>query len=790
MNIQKPFPGERSTCTLCGRAVMFIGSYWAHTEAGVRHIARPSMLPAVVTIKATARDDSDEVLLKGVAAAGDLAELRIQATGEDGKPKIPTFDMLAYTGTPIFPSGWYQDDPIIFDIAGMSVIDSVPVNAGHYTDIGHTTKVEKTTKAIKASGVLSAFSAVAEDDAAVQVGTIVRMGANGFPYQASIEARAPRKKIEYVPANESTKVNGRTFPGPVYVARQSTLTKIAILTGAADVNTQTTIAATQRGNIMEPEFVEWLKANEHPDAPTAKQLPSLKAGWQASKTPPPPEPRQPVIDLAERRKHEAAEDRRIAGIRAAFAKYPKLTAVAHPTEPVRNGTPFTMPVEEFRAHAIESNLTVDEVKLVASEAELTRIRTERPTGIHIAAHSHDATCTREALTAAIMIRSGAKLDHPSYQSLHAIERGIPAFLRAGINDANKNQIFEAAHQFSDMSAIDIARECCRLTSGDIPHRRDDMIRASFSGGTLDKIFTDSINAHLTAVYEEAPDSTEGWTQETDVADFKTQSDIRLTKGQGLSRLPRGGKADNMSRGDEAETYQIARYAGEIVVDEQDMIDDTLNALADLPDEMGKAAARLRPDLVYAILLANPTLLTTARQLFNATDDNVDTASALALATIGAGIANMMLKQENGVNLNLVPTHLIVPTSLRLSAKEFIGSQQILVSRAGTTDTTVVRGVDNVVWDEGLTLVSDARIENGVLDPSTEPKTLRSGSATTWYLACALARTIIVAYRRGTGRAPQVRSKILDGGRYGMQWDINMDIGAKARDYRGLYRATA
>jgi hypothetical protein len=317
-----------------------------------------------------------------------------------------------------------------------------------------------------------------------------------------------------------------------------------------------------------------------------------------------------------------------------------------------------------------------------------------------------------------------------------------------------------------------------------------MIRAAFSGGTLDKIFTDSINAHLQSAYDEAEDSTQGWTQETDVNDFKVNTDIRLTKGGGLSKLPRGGKADSMSRGDEAETYQIARYAGEIQVDEQDMIDDSLNAMAELPGERANASARLRPDLVYAILLANPDLLTTARALFNSTDDNVDTGAALAMDKLGQGIANMMLKQENGVNLNLVATHLIVPTSLRLAAKEFIGSQQILISRAGTTDTTVVRGADNVVWDEGLTLVSDARLENGVLDPSTEPKTLRSGSASTWYLACALARTIIVAYRRGTGRAPQVRSSVLERGQWGMHWDINMDIGAKARDFRGLYRATA
>jgi len=791
MNTQ-PNKGERNTCVLCGGSIIFVrGGYWAHLDVQMKHPARPSSLPAVVTLKAGPREDGEEVSLLGAfVAGGDSACLTILAEEEDGKTKIPTFEMTAYSGGPMQPSGWYQDDPIILDLAGMQIgAGSIPIDADHYRDIGHTTKIEKSATVLTASGILSGYSPDEEDDEAIAARRIVRMGRNGFPFQASVQANAVRKQIVYVAAGETVNVNGRVFSGPVYVARASILKKIAILSLGADAETQTTIAANPRGSTMDPEFVDFLKANGLPEAPTALQLPSLRAAWKASKTPA-PAPTSIQLDtlLADQRRIQAEESRRIAGIRAAFAKYPKLTAVPHPTEPMRNGTPFTMEASEFQAYAIETGLTADAVRLIASEAELTRMRTERPVGLHGAVHSHEADCSLEALTAALMLRSGARLDHPAYQTPAAVAMKVPEFLRAGINDANKNRIFEHAHHYSEMSAMDLARESLRLSGIDAPRGREDMLRAAFSGGSLDKIFTDSINAHLLSVYEEAPDSTEGWTQETEVNDFKVNTDVRLTKGKPLSKLPRGGEADHHDRGDEAETYQIARYAGQIVVDDQDFIDDQLGALDDLPDEMGKAAARLRPDLVYAILLANPDLLTTARALFNSTDDNVDTGSALALPTLGVGIANMMIKQENGVNLNLVPTHLIVPTSLRLAAKEMIGSQQILISRAGTTDTTVVRGADNVVWDEGLTLVADARLENGVTDPSNG--VVRSGSASTWYLACAIARTIIVAYLRGTGRAPQVRSFVLEKGKWGMGWDIKMDIGAKARDFRGLYRATA
>jgi hypothetical protein len=52
--------------------------------------------------------------------------------------------------------------------------------------------------------------------------------------------------------------------------------------------------------------------------------------------------------------------------------------------------------------------------------------------------------------------------------------------------------------------------------------------------------------------------------------------IRLETIRGtLGKLPRGGTADHEERSDKTESYKIARYAGQFVVDEQDFIDDSL-----------------------------------------------------------------------------------------------------------------------------------------------------------------------------------------------------------------------
>jgi len=218
------------------------------------------------------------------------------------------------------------------------------------------------------------------------------------------------------------------------------------------------------------------------------------------------------------------------------------------------------------------------------------------------------------------------------------------------------------------------------------------------------------------------------------------------------------------------------------VDEQDIIDDMLGALRETPAEMGDAAARLRPDLVYSILLANATLSDTVALFSAATHANLQTSSALTSATLRDAIESIMTQQDNSVNLNLRPSHLIVPVGLLHDAANLVNSATLL------TGSDVQIGSANPIQMHNLTLVSDSRLDNGVTDPKSG--TVNAGSATTWYMASAMARTIEVGYIRGSGRAPELRSFVLSQGKWGMGWDIKMDIGAKALDYRGFNKATA
>lgn len=378
------------------------------------------------------------------------------------------------------------------------------------------------------------------------------------------------------------------------------------------------------------------------------------------------------------------------------------------------------------------------------------------------ARSHDEQCTADVLATGLMHRAG----------LFRIPAGASEQVRR-----EHERRAEIADQFADMSLVDICREALRIEGRPRIHRRDDMIRAAVSTTTLVNVFTQSVSAALMQAFMEAEDSTRGWVREVDVPDFKTNTRIMTDKTAGLQKLPRGATAQHTTIGDSAEEYKIARYAQQFCADEQDIIDDAFNVLLDMPREMGYAAARLRPDLVYSLLHANANLSDSVA-LFDALHGNTAT-DALAAAAIQAAITAMAIQRKNGVPLNLKLKHLIINPTLEFAADVALNSAY----RQAATE-----GDRNPLKERSILVHSDARLgAAGVTDPATG--TAHTGSTTRWYAAAdpTQAPTIEVGYLRGKNRRPHLRGYSLDRGQWGVGWDINHDIGVKALAFQGLYR---
>jgi len=372
-----------------------------------------------------------------------------------------------------------------------------------------------------------------------------------------------------------------------------------------------------------------------------------------------------------------------------------------------------------------------------------------------------------ALSAGMILRAG--LQHTA----------IPVTQRGDERQAQQERIAELGDQFRSASIIDICRETLALAGRNVAgYGSQQVFRAAVSTAELDHVFTTSINAIVGEGFEAAEDTTRQWVETGEVSDFKTHDDITMGRMSGMAKHPRGGAAPHGTFDDDKETFKVARYSEQFTFDEMDAIDDRFDVLMDTPRMMVEDAAQLQPDLVYAILLANPDMGDTVA-LFENTNHGNDADLALSSDSLKTVIAKMRTQTHKGRNLNLRPRFLITADALRFTAAQMLNSA--LITLVGTTE----RGNANVLSAEGLTLVSDARIDNGVTDPDSG--TALSGTASAWYLASA-RRSIRVVYRRGA-RTPQVDSWRTSGqdGKWLLGWAIKHDIGAYARDFRGLQR---
>jgi hypothetical protein len=730
---------------------------------------------------------------RDIQAAGPARTLRIcgggavtiEAAAPEGKG-LRRFKMLAYTGAAMDLPGF--DRPVIVDLKGVQIPSQMrPIlrQHDHTRIVGHSEKVA-VDGGIVVEGVLSGAGADAQEVAA--------SADNGFPWQASIGADPLH--MQALDRGQKETVNGREIEGPAYIARKTALKEISFVPVGADGATAAAVLAGAQIRGAGMSFEEWLvslgfvdpSALDEVQTANMQQLYNEEVGEgddpEDPADPSDPAPADPPAvgagDGDDKKDDDDMSAAATARLRAAQAAETIRCDQVRQLCAGAGGPRITVNRRELplEAHAIAEGWTRE-------RTELEILRRQRETaGPFLRASSHEQHCSLQALQGAMILRARGRLDAPCYGTPAALAMDLPSWLRAGINAEVRQRAMEAAHHFAEMSMVDLCREAIRLDGRDAPRGRTNLIRAAFSGGSLTSIFTTNVNALLLQTYQEAPDTTQGWVRETDTGDFKTMDRLRVKKGRGLTKHPRGSTADHESRSDLKESYKIARYSKQFVVDEQDIIDDYFQAFAEFPVEMGNEAARLRPDLVYAILFANAALQADSVALFdNSTHKNTDTSAALAIDKIQAGVTAISKQQENGVNLNLAATHLVVPQTLAFAAREYVQSSFILI--AGTAGTVTTRGSENTLKGVNLQVVPDARLDNGVTDPDTG--TTYSGDTNDWFLAVANSYGIEVCYLRGTGSAPQVRSFVLERGQWGMGWDICHDIGAKALDYKGLYR---
>ena len=351
--------------------------------------------------------------------------------------------------------------------------------------------------------------------------------------------------------------------------------------------------------------------------------------------------------------------------------------------------------------------------------------------------------------------------------------------------------------------VQLGRDMLAADRQPIPDTDGGVIRAALSSVSVSTAMAGLVNTSFLTGFNNQPDNTQGWIRIEPAENFLSQHSFTLL---GAARLTPMGKnaADHTFFGFMgSEGWAVGRFAAQLVIDEQDLIMGQYVGLKLRAfEKLGRAARRLVPDMVFALLLQNPTMSADSQQLFSAAHSNLGSGPASSLfynpfsvvdsgsTPIGvegaadaislgmAAIAGQTTSDALGdsVHLNLSPKYLIVPsalygTALRLARLQMLNQDTDLIVR------------------------SESRLgAAGVVDPQSD--TVVAGSNANWLLAAPdeQAPSVVVG-SIGTENGkimPTIRQFDLAGpgspGQWGIALDVVLDVGCTALDWRPLFWA--
>ncbi len=716
-----------------------------------------------------------------INAADGLGQVVIEA-GAANAPKTVTMSP-AYSGGLLRVDGF--EYPVVVDLATLRAsATQYPLLKVHNSraGVGHTTKLENNGRTLNASGVLSIPNEHSEEVAAGQT--------NGFNWQPSIGVRIDAERTSFIPKGKTLKANGQTFAGPVIFAQNSLMREISFVPLGGDDHATARLSANARTSHMAPALKEFIEAaNFNPADLDENQIAFFQLQLEASQKPDDKkktnaddktlnlfETMKTQIEELKAAQKQGTED--LKATRDALELQQLHTNLeAKAAELGAENITFKVQNKDVNllAHAKAEKWTVDKFALEA----LLESRHRAPAGY---VHAAGGGVARDALAGAMLIKAGFQIDSPSIHKnrhykaeLQAAAGGDGAhFLGLDVNDAMRDRVMNAAASYRGMSLPDLCREVCRLENLPIGvgYNYPKQIQAAMSTHTLAWIFSTNFAAQLLMGWDGEKDTTSGWCAENnDIANFLEQERARMLGATRLTRHKKGGAADHVdTMDDQVERYRLARYSRQFVVDEIDILNDRFGALKQTPPkELGEAAKRLRPDLVYGILKRNPNM-EDGNPLFSVANANLYYSQTLADATLQRAITKFGLTSEQGVPLNLIPDTFIGPKTLDFTIDKLTGS---------TVRYAQTEGDKNVLKGRLPNLVADARLDNSHIDPSDE--TTVAGSLTDYYLADSTRPPIEVGTLRGNSPIPGVTTwkKAGEEGQWVWGCAVKHDIAAKA-----------
>lgn len=293
------------------------------------------------------------------------------------------------------------------------------------------------------------------------------------------------------------------------------------------------------------------------------------------------------------------------------------------------------------------------------------------------------------------------------------------------------------------------------------------------------LLANTLSKVLQRAYQAVPDQWRSIVNIATVPDFKEKQILRVSEADDLEEIKgEPGEYKDGSLVESKESYQLSIFGRTFSVTYKTIVNDDLDAIRKMPDRFGRSAARLLNQLVFNILINNPTM-GDGKTLFHADHGNLGN-QALGEASLTAAVTAMRRQTDDkGKKIYVKPKYVAVAPENEWTLRKLLQSAQV----PGTANNDA-----NVLRDVGL--------EPLICDWFTD--------ANDWYLIAdpGTIDTIEVGFLRGVGEAPQLFLKspgwttisgmVVDP--YSMddepiKYKVRHIAQAKAVDWRGLYKAS-
>lgn len=334
---------------------------------------------------------------------------------------------------------------------------------------------------------------------------------------------------------------------------------------------------------------------------------------------------------------------------------------------------------------------------------------------------------------------------------------------------------DAGREFRGMRLVDMAREFVEMAGGNARGMTPQelaraalgcdrqAVRAAGMHSTSDfpLLLGSTVNRTLRDAYTNAPQTWRPLGRPTTVPDFRAVTRAALGDIAALEQVREHGEYKYGTLSEDGAPIKVAKFGKIIAITWETIVNDDLGALTRIPAALGNAAAATESNVVWALLLGNPTF-TDGVPFYDAGHANLAASGGAINTTTLAAARAAMRKQKSKANefLNLAPEYLVVGPDKELEAYQFTSSNYVPAKNADIND----------VRNASLTVIVDARI-----------------TGNQWYLFAAPGSidTFEYAYLEGEqGVFTETREGFeVDG----MEIKARLVFGAAWIDYRGAYK---